>query len=343
MTTFRVSQWAPANETESDLIAERLNLNGNILGGVGYGVHATLYFICLNLLLAQRRKHPRVSWTMITYITLNFILGSIGNAANIKFNEMVFIDDRDFPGGPNAYFMDMNSVTINVLAYAVYIVNTWTQDGLLLYRFFVIFECNYWLLIIPFCLYIVSIIMSCLLLAQIENPTVGFFASTSVNFALTYWSISIATTLLLTILIVGRLLVMRYKLRKVLSADDRNSPYTSLSAMLIESAFLYAVTALIFIITFAKNNPVQNLVLPVLGQVQSISPLLITLRIAQGRAWTKDTFKGTVGDSTMIIQSTVLTDDSRLNTLAKLPNSRTYVGSTGSNVELKEYKDTSSV
>lgn len=83
------------------------------------------------MLLAQRRKHPRVSWTMIAYITLNFILGSIGNAANIKFNEMVFIDDRDFPGGPNAFFTQQNSVTINVLAYAVYIVNTWTQDGLL--------------------------------------------------------------------------------------------------------------------------------------------------------------------------------------------------------------------
>lgn len=110
--------------------------------------------------------------------------------------------------------------------------------------------------------------MSCLLLAQIELPTVGFFAKTSVNFALTYWSISIATTLLLTVLIVSRLLVMRYKLRKVLTTEERNSPYTSLSAMLIESACIYAITALIFIITFARNDPVQNLVLPVLGQVQ---------------------------------------------------------------------------
>lgn len=77
---------------------------------------------------------------------------------------------------------------------------------------------------------------------------------------------------------------------------------------------------------------------------QSISPLLITLRIAQGRAWTRDTFKGTRGaESTMIIQTTVHTEDSRFDTLAKLPNSRTYVGSTGSNVELKEYKDNSSV
>jgi len=184
--------------------------------------------------------------------------------------------------------------------------------------------------------------MSCLLLAQIELPSVGFFASSSTNFALTYWSISIATTLLLTVLIVGRLLVMRYRLRKVLSTEG-NSPYTSLSSMLIESAFLYAVTALIFIITFAKNDPVQNLVLPVLGQVQSISPLLITLRIAQGRAWTRDTFKTRGMESTMVIQTTIETEDSRLNTLAKLPNSKTYVGSTGSNVELKEYKDTSSV
>lgn len=36
--TFRVSQWAPANETESALIEERLLLNGTVIGAVAYGI-----------------------------------------------------------------------------------------------------------------------------------------------------------------------------------------------------------------------------------------------------------------------------------------------------------------
>ncbi|GJJ11022.1 hypothetical protein Clacol_005251 [Clathrus columnatus] len=37
MGIFRVSQWAPANETESNLIGERFLLDGPIIGAVGYG------------------------------------------------------------------------------------------------------------------------------------------------------------------------------------------------------------------------------------------------------------------------------------------------------------------
>jgi hypothetical protein len=40
--TFRVHPYAPANETEADLAFERSNLNGAILGGIGYGTPPTL-------------------------------------------------------------------------------------------------------------------------------------------------------------------------------------------------------------------------------------------------------------------------------------------------------------
>lgn len=291
--TFRVSQWAPANETEADLIDERLLLNGNILGAVAYGVHATLYFICLSLFWSSRKRDPRTSWIFGVYITINFVLGSIGNAANIVENQYDFIDNRDFPGGPLAYALTTFAIPINVVGFFAYVINTWLQDGLLLYRFFVIFDHNYFIVLIPAGLYIVSIIMSCLMLWEIINPAAGFFSKASLNFALTFWSISIGTTLLLTTLIVSRLLVMRFQARKALANNKHahTTYYLTVSATLIESAFLYSAVALIFIITFAKNNPVENLFLPLLGQVQSISPLLILLRVAQQRAWTRNTLK----------------------------------------------------
>lgn len=112
------------------------------------------------------------------------------------------------------------------------------------------------------------LVMSCLMLWEITNPTAGFFSHVSVNFALTFWSISIGTTLLLTTLIVVRLLITRFRVHKALADMRSHSAYLSVSATLIESAFLYSVVALPFVITFAKNSLVQNLFLPLLGQVQ---------------------------------------------------------------------------
>ena len=64
----------------------------------------------------------------------------------------------------------------------------------------------------------------------------------------------------------------------------------SIASMLVESAMLYAVTGLIFIITYAINSNVQNLVLPVLSQMVCISPELIILRVAMGRAVSASTY-----------------------------------------------------
>lgn len=68
---------------------------------------------------------------MITYITTNFIIGSIGNALEIKFDEEEFIDDRGFPGGPVAFFRAEDSDLFNSIGFCLYVVNAWLQDGLL--------------------------------------------------------------------------------------------------------------------------------------------------------------------------------------------------------------------
>ncbi|KAF7312840.1 hypothetical protein MKEN_00967900 [Mycena kentingensis (nom. inval.)] len=95
-------------------------------------------------------------------------------------------------------------------------------------------------------------------------------------------------TVILTSLIAGRLLFMRRRLRRLMGPDTR-TPYVTLSAMLVESATLYSVNGLVFLISYGVNSPVQNLFLPLLGQTQSIAPLLIILRVARGYAWNGDT------------------------------------------------------
>lgn len=90
---------------------------------------------------------------------------------------------------------------------------------------------------------------------------------TTFSFALPYWSLSISLNIIATGLIVGRLLLVRHRVRSALG-EAHSRQYTSVAAMLIESAALDSIIGLIFIISYARNSNVQNLFLPALGQVE---------------------------------------------------------------------------
>ncbi len=57
-------------------------------------------------------------------------MGNVGNGTNIKVGELTFVDNRNFPGGPNAYFAT-GAGPVGLTCNVVYIINTWFQDGLL--------------------------------------------------------------------------------------------------------------------------------------------------------------------------------------------------------------------
>ena len=67
---------------------------------------------------------------------------------------------------------------------------------------------------------------------------------------------------------------MRYQIRRALGPQEV-SPYFSVAAMLIESALLYTIVALVFIITYARDSIVSVFLIPLVGQVQvSVGVLL---------------------------------------------------------------------
>ena len=77
---------------------------------------------------------------------------------------------------------------------------------------------------------------------------------------------------MLTIGIVGFLLYMRFKVRRAMGSHHHSASYLSISAMLIESAFLYTAFALCFLIPLAMNNNVNLIFFQVLPQIQVSLP-----------------------------------------------------------------------
>ncbi|KAI0030173.1 hypothetical protein K488DRAFT_54802 [Vararia minispora EC-137] len=307
MSSFRVSPYAPANETSYDLYVERLNLYGYQLGAFGHGVALVIAIVTMHALWILRDSQPKFAYILLTYVFVIFSLGTIGNAGNLKWAELAFVENREYPGGPNAYFIHQkSSLVVNQMCSSAYVVVTWMQDGFILYRFLVVFNFVWYVSIVPVLVFLFTIIMSCLFLAEVNGAGSEWFSSVTTNFALGYLAGSIATTLLLTTLIVGKLLYFRLQLRRALGPafDITTSPYLTISAMLIESACLYSAFTLPYLILFSRNDPFQNIFLPIAGQGQVIAPLLIIMRVAQGRGFTENALKQ--AHSTIVSRSMVL-------------------------------------
>lgn len=95
------------------------------------GIHVTLYFLCMSSFYGSRQRDPKLSWFYMVYITTNFIIGSIANALNVLLAETVFVDGRNVPGGALAALAIYDHLVITQVCFAFYMINSWTQDGLL--------------------------------------------------------------------------------------------------------------------------------------------------------------------------------------------------------------------
>ncbi|KZV91445.1 hypothetical protein EXIGLDRAFT_837104 [Exidia glandulosa HHB12029] len=273
------STWIP-NVSPAQLESERLHYAGVLIGAVAYGVHATLFFVTLSHLWPRRAQ----DWKWIVYSTIVFAAASIGNGGGMRFSEMTYVDNRVYPGGPAAYVVKQGSVLPNAASQTAYILGCWLQDGLLLYRVWIIFDRSWAATVIPAIVYLGLVGESFTLILLITTLKQTIYVNLTRHMIIAHFSVAISFGIIVTGAIVGRLLRMRGRMSKT-SAIPANT-HVSVAALLIESAALYSVVGTIFLVSLALQSPVQDLILPAFGQIPGIAPLLIILRVAQGRAMT---------------------------------------------------------
>ncbi|RDX57160.1 hypothetical protein OH76DRAFT_19488 [Lentinus brumalis] len=289
------TSFPPPGETSADLWLESSNLVGAVLGGVAYGIHVAVVAECLwHIFPRSFKRGSKNNWFLVAFVLVMFVTGTVNFACNTRMTQLMFVNNRAFPeGGPMGWFIANYAIDTNTAGNAGYIVANFFADALLLWRTYVVWN-TYLIIIFPGLVFLGSTAMSILTLYQASRPTASLWTHTTVQFSLPYFSISIALNILLTLLLVGRLFYMSERAKRAIGREHA-ATYSSIASMLIESAVPYAVTGLIFIITYARNSNVQNLVLPVLSQIMCISPEVIILRVAMGRAVTAKTYQNASG------------------------------------------------
>ncbi|KAF9464585.1 hypothetical protein BDZ94DRAFT_1256090 [Collybia nuda] len=265
---------------------ERAVLVGDAVSQMLFGIVFVVFLQIMHALLKkpapQASDSGRRKWPLIIYTVMD--LHSL---------QLMFVDNREFPGGPTAYALSQYGKPITVVPNVCAIVSDWLAAGLLLYRCLVIFHLKFYIVALPILMYLGSVAMGCLVLFRSSRPHAHLWTQTTVNFGIPYFTLSAALNVTITAMISVRLLMYRRSLQRTMGPGQYHTqsivPITSITAMLIESSAMYTAVSVLFIVPYGLGSYVSNMFLPNLTVLQILAPLLIILRVAKQRGWDSKT------------------------------------------------------
>ncbi|KAJ7124760.1 hypothetical protein C8R43DRAFT_1135441 [Mycena crocata] len=274
-------------DTPAQLAFERAFYIGSYVTAILFGMELFMFFLSSYFLLhsSDARKE---SFFYISYSSVMLLLWTTASSCNAIFGQFIWIDHRDVLGGPAAYLDDHLSAWYNTLGTVAGICMNFLADGLLLYRCYIIWGSSWKIIVLPVIIYFGAMSMAILLIYESAIPGASFFSGDSVSFGVPYLWMTISLNLILTTLICGRLLSVRNRVRSILG-EQYCQTYTGVVAVLLESALPFSVLGIVYVISYARNSPYSFAFLQVWADFCAISPQLIILRVATGKAWSKDT------------------------------------------------------
>ena len=248
-------------------------------------------------------KNP-FQWTIFIFATLLFAGATMMAGVSIKLDLILLIDRQVDPDDPYGVIQPFNSETLlvqfNLFLTGVYIATNFIAD-LLIVSFMQFFSrrgithCVTHLALPPvFCLGPQSLdyqysflniprfywsalsvffvlanslkeyLTACSIIVEYQST-----AETPVtfSFAISYFCLSVAFTIISTVLIIVHLMAGRRVAQNVLGTSY-NAPYVSIAAMIIESAALYSIVGIFFIVFLVIEYSVHgiNVLMPMFGQ-----------------------------------------------------------------------------
>jgi len=240
----------------------------------------------------RKRQGKAMMYYLLIYVTILLFLESLFVAAGAWTVQGMYINHRNYPGGPWAYFLTTQNLPETVVLFASLLVLTFLSDLLVLWRCWVIWGSSGRLVACAVIAFPTAVLLASFALGTIwilgSTQPGSLHISVPMAFGTAYYVTSLGVNILVTILITIRLVLYRRSIMDTLP-PERAAQYLSADTIIIESAALYSIFALGFIVSYSVNNPMNRIFMSLASTCQQIAGYLIILRLAQGRAWDSST------------------------------------------------------
>jgi len=277
-------------DSTTNLRLEKAEFDGILIAVLSYGALVMLFLQLLRVLLT-RPKRGKVFWGICVYSGVLFTLASIAAGGKMKFAEYTYVssrfeNDTNPSDTPSQIAREHSSMMINVMSQVCTTLIPWVGDILMLYRVMVVWNYRWWLLTLPIPVYLARIAMSIPLLI-IDTDTNPNAATKTRLYGNIFYGLCVALNIMVSFLITLRLVTMRKKLEVALGRLHA-SFYTSVFTILVESGAFFTLWGIVYVAARSQDHWSQDVFLQPYSYIISITRMLIVLRMAQNRAWSKD-------------------------------------------------------
>ncbi|KAF8548726.1 hypothetical protein OG21DRAFT_1422559 [Imleria badia] len=282
------------------------------LQNILYGVELVLYFKTMHVLLSSNIRHKRSDKFYVTFSSVMLLMITIWVSTQAVFGEKMWLIDAAFPGGPDAYwaanvsvwYMDLGTTAITVLQLMT--------DGLMIYRCRIIWD-SYRVVLVPAIMWLGTLVLGIMVIVTSSLPGGNFFSGIAAQLGLAYYCVSVGLTAILTGVICYRMATHGQEVKKHLGKDYA-SVYFALLSLIVESVLPYTLSGIAFLVSFGVGSSTSIAFACVYMLMMCISPQMLILRVASGRAWDEETCKArqsTLKFNTSTQQDTSLWTESR--------------------------------
>ncbi|OJT11895.1 hypothetical protein TRAPUB_11541 [Trametes pubescens] len=263
---------------------------GNNFNAILYGVELVLYFMTVRAMFNKKTRQTRSARSntfFLFFSTALLCLNTVFVATEAVFGEEMWIVNKDYPGGQDAYLNDFASVWYQTFGTAASIALNLLSDGLLIYRCFIVWS-DIRIVIFPILLYLGTFSVGIAQLVVSGQPKSNYFLGLAHTLGVSYTSCVISLNLIVSGLICGCIVFRSRNIARQVG-HDVGRDYVTAAAIIVESAALYALTGVAYLVAFAINSQLEVFFLSVYVMMTCIAPQMIILRVVRGRAWTRNT------------------------------------------------------
>ncbi|PBK63289.1 hypothetical protein ARMSODRAFT_1058087 [Armillaria solidipes] len=248
------------------------------------GFYLITSFSCFRELLTSDgslKSGHTINYKMVAASLWLLVFSTLYVACHLRFILDAFIYSS---GEPIDTFRDM-SHPVNVMLLVTFVAQTFMGDCILLYRCWVIYGRQWMVVICPVIMCIAEI--GCGIAGVCIETSLGRDSSITnpsiFPLILTHLSLTLATNVITTSLIVHRIWTVHSAVRQVVPSI-KNNPLRNALVVVIESASVYTVSAVVLLVVYAIGSDACYVMTGTIVQIIGITFNLIIIRFARGTA-----------------------------------------------------------
>ncbi|KAJ3982723.1 hypothetical protein F5890DRAFT_1464355 [Lentinula detonsa] len=257
---------------------DRMFMTGIWIESVLYGVN-TVIFAAAIFVLTRMHKAGKSSAGFL--LVTSIFLFSLSTAyVSVCLRQLLEAFIWGPPGGASIYFANIQD-RLSIKKLALYEVNVFTQDAILIWRMWVVYNNRWMVVVLPIAMELGHVVAGIYTIRRGALPNISVFDPLVHRGAIAYWTLDLAVNIGVTLCIAYRLWSAGRSLEE-LGIRRSKHPYTGIMLTIIESGGIFATATLITVSLYLSGNVAAVAAIDSVVQLATITPLLIVVRVGLG-------------------------------------------------------------